>query len=34
MKILIVEDEINAREGLGNLLEKINNNYNSAFLLE
>ncbi|AQR93681.1 response regulator transcription factor [Clostridium saccharoperbutylacetonicum] len=27
MKILIVEDEINAREGLGNLLGKINNNY-------
>lgn len=27
MKILIVEDEINAREGLGNLLGKINKNY-------
>jgi two-component system response regulator YesN len=27
MKILIVEDEINAREGLGNLLGKINDNY-------
>ncbi|OOM80117.1 response regulator [Clostridium sp. BL-8] len=27
MRILIVEDEINAREGLGNLLEKINDNY-------
>ncbi|WP_243145944.1 response regulator [Clostridium chromiireducens] len=27
MKILIVEDEINAREGLGNLLGKINANY-------
>ena len=27
MKILIVEDEVNAREGLGNLLGKINENY-------
>ena len=27
MKILIVEDEVNAREGLGNLLGKLSDNY-------